>query len=280
MNLNTLRLKSTNRTTRIMILIKNSFLKKLLILCCIAIGIASCGTEKETAKALSDAPVFTLVFLDKTLSLNVDKQYVNEKYRQALTDIVENNMKNKGDKLEVYFIHENTSKARALSLSVHSIKDNLDGKNATDIEAIETTFQLSLQREKNIFLRQILGKLAQQNTSLSNQHTDIWASLPVIAKANESGADVRVYYFSDMVESVRGSDRRDFHTRPPASDREAEEDARADVKKLDQYIIGSPVVTIVSPFEATASSKENNPHVTHYWQILFQELGGVQLEEL
>lgn len=240
----------------------------------------SCGSEKEATTAPPDAPVYSLVFLDKTQSVHVDKNYVNDKYRQALTDIIENNMKSKGDKLEVYFIHENTSKARALSLTVRSEKDNVEGVNATDREGIETAFQLSLQKEKSIYLRQLLAKLNQQNTGSSNLSTDIWASLPVIAKAGESGSEVKVYYFSDMVESVKGADRRDFHVKPPKDDAEAEADAKTDSKKLEQYAIGSPQVTIVSPFEPTASTKENNPHVTHYWQTLFQELGGVSIEEL
>jgi hypothetical protein len=253
------------------------FFSKLgyLLLAAMFVTLLSCGGEKEaTQQAVPDAPVYTLVFLDKTQSVHVDKRYVNDKYRQALTDIIEQNMKNKGDKLEVYFIHENTSKARALSLTVRSEKDNLEGANATDREGI------ALQKEKSIYLRQLLAKLNQQNTGASNLSTDIWASLPVIAKAGESGSQVKVYYFSDMVESVKGADRRDFHINPPKSDAEAEMDAKEDIKKLERYAIGSPQVTIVSPFEPTASSKENNPHVTHYWQTLFQELGGVSVEEL
>jgi len=261
-------------------LFRRIFNKKLAFLSGIVIVLAACSSEKETSQVKADTPVYTLVFLDKTQSVNVNKSYVNEKYRQALTDIVENNMKNKGDKLEVYFIHENTSKARALSLTVRSEKENTEGVNATDREGIETAFQLSLQREKSIYLRQLLTKLNQQNTGFSNQSTDIWASLPVIAKAGEDGSDVKVYYFSDMVESVKGNGRRDFHKAPPADDNQAEKEAKEDLKQLQQYAIGSPQVTIVSPFEPTASTKENNPHVTHYWQTLFQELGGVSLEEL
>ncbi|WP_031528481.1 hypothetical protein [Dyadobacter crusticola] len=259
---------------------KQARLFAALLLLSVSFSFLSCGGEKEEAKAAPDTPIYTLVFLDKTQSVHVDRNYVNDKYRQALTDIVETNMRNKGDKLEVYFIHENTSKARALSLTVRSEKDETEGANATDREGIETAFQLALQKEKGIYLRQLLTKLNQQNTGASNLQTDIWASLPVIAKAGESGSEVKVYYFSDMVESVKGADRRDFHIKPPKSDSEAEADAKADSKKLDQYAIGSPQVTIVSPFEPTASTKENNPHVTHYWQTLFQELGGVSVEEL
>ncbi|WP_229238808.1 hypothetical protein [Dyadobacter sp. Leaf189] len=259
---------------------KQARLLAALLLFTASFSFLSCGGEKEETKSAPDTPIYTLVFLDKTQSVHVDRNYVNEKYRQTLTDIVETNMRNKGDKLEVYFIHENTSKARALSLTVRSEKDDMESANATDREGIETAFQLALQKEKGIYLRQLLAKLNQQNTGASNLQTDIWASLPVIAKAGESGSEVKVYYFSDMVESVKGADRRDFHIQPPKTDAEAEADAKADTKKLAQYAIGSPQVTIVSPFEPTASTKENNPHVTHYWQTLFQELGGVSVEEL
>lgn len=236
--------------------------------------------SSEQATSLSEAPIHTLVFLDKTQSVNINQNFVQAKYRQALHDVVENNMTNKGDKLEVYFIHENTSKAKALSLTVHSEKDKLENTNATDREAMETAFQMALQREQGIFLRQVLSKLNQQNTGASNQATDIWASLPIIAKAAQDGAQVRVYYFSDMIESVKGADRRDFHRQSPASDAQAETWAKADAKKMEQYVLGTPEITVVSPFEPTASTKENNPHVTRYWQTLFEELGGVSLEEM
>ncbi|MPR34450.1 hypothetical protein [Salmonirosea aquatica] len=250
----------------------------LLVLACLVSACNFFTTEQTTT--LPDAPVHTLIFLDKTQSVNVNQNFVQAKYRQALNELVVNNMKNKGDKLEVYFIHENTSKARALSLTVHSEKEGLENANATDREAIETAFQMALQREQGVFLRQVLSKLNQQNTGTSNQATDIWASLPIIAKAAQDGAQVRVYYFSDMIESVKGSDRRDFHHLPPVDDAQAEAWAKADAKKMEQYALGTPEVTVVSPFEPTASTKENNPHVATYWQTLFQELGAMSVEEL
>jgi len=253
----------------------------LLILFALISLNSACGLlPADEATSPPGAPVHTLVFLDKTQSVDVNKAFVQEKYRSALNDIVERNMTNKGDRLEIYFIHENTAKAKALSLTVHSEKEGIENANATDREASETAFQMSLQREKGIFLRQAMAKLNQQNTGASNQATDIWASLPIIAKAAEDGAQVRVYYFSDMIESVKGSDRRDFHRQPPDDDAQAETWAKADVKKMEKYALGTPEVTVVLPFEPTASTKENNPHVTRYWQVLFEELGGVELEEI
>ncbi|PWJ56569.1 hypothetical protein CLV98_11163 [Dyadobacter jejuensis] len=239
----------------------------------------SCTSNKDQAPTTPDAPSYTLVFLDKTQSVNVNKAYVAEKYEQALTDILEGNMKNKGDKLEVYFIHENTAKAKALSLTVRSEKDDDYGASPTDKEAIETAYGLSLQKEKRVYLRQLLLKLNQQNTGASNQSTDILASIPIIAKANESGAELKVYYFSDMVESMHGPGRHDFHKSPPVSDEQAATEAKADAKRLEEYFIGTPQVTVISPFEPTASSREHSPHLSYYWQTLFQELGGVSVEE-
>jgi superfamily II DNA helicase RecQ len=260
---------------------KSPSLSPRLVLIGLASLVSACNFfNNEQTASIPEAPVHTLIFLDKTQSVNINQNFVLAKYRQALNDIVESNMANKGDKLEIYFIHENTSRAKALSLTVHSEKEGLENANATDRETIETTFQMALQREKGIFLRQALTKLNQQNTGTSNQATDIWASLPIIAKAAEDGAQVRVYYFSDMIESVKGADRRDFHRLPPTDDAQAESWAKADAKKMEQYAVGTPEVTVVSPFEPTASIRENNPHVTHYWQTLFQELGGVSLEEM
>ncbi len=257
-----------------------SFSISLIFFALIGLNLACGLLPANEATSTPDAPIHTLVFLDKTQSVNVNESFVQEKYRQALNDIVEHNMANQGDELEIYFIHENTSKAKALSLTVHSEKEGLENANATDREASETAFQMSLQREKGVFLRQAMAKLNQQNTGASNQATDIWASLPIIAEAAEDGAQVRVYYFSDMIESVKGADRRDFHRQPPTDDAQAEAWAKADAKKMEKYTIGTPDVTVVSPFEPTASTKENNPHVTRYWQVLFEELGGVSLEEM
>lgn len=257
----------------------NKLLSRVVLTGCLFFVMA-CGDNTDKTRSLPATPTYTLLFLDKSLSVNTNKNFVNQKYEQIVRELVEQNLRNKGDKLDVYFIHENTSKSKALSLTVRSERENIESANATDKEAIETAFQLSLQREKSIFLRQTLTKLHQQNNGASNQTTDIWASLPVIAKASESGSEVHVYYFSDMVESVKGPGRRDFHSHPPANDTEAENWAKEDVKKLEQHGIGSPMITFVSPFEPTASSKENSPFVTHYWQTLFQDLAGITVEEL
>lgn len=257
----------------------NRFLNIPLLLLCV-FWASGCGSEKNGNPTETELPRYTLVFLDKTQSVNVNKEYVVNKYRLALTELLEQNMRKRGDRLEVYFIHENTAKAKALSLEVRSEKEDTEGVSPTDREAIETSFQLALQKEKGLYLRQLLLKLNQENSGASNQSTDILATVPLIAKANEVGAEMKVYFFSDMIESVQAAGRRDFHKTPPTSDQEAEAWAKADAKTWQKFMIGSPEITIISPFEPTASTREHNPQVALYWQNLFQELGASQVEEL
>ncbi|MFD2572386.1 hypothetical protein ACFSUS_17230 [Spirosoma soli] len=251
----------------------------LVLLCaCLCYNLFSCSSEKEKP-AQTDEPTYTLIFIDKTRSVNVNKAFVGQKYQQAIADIVDQNIRQKGDRLDVYFIHENTSKARALNVTARTEMEDVSAASPTDREAAETEFSLALGREKAQIRQRVLQQLVAQNSGASNQETDIWASLPVIAKANESGATVKVYYLSDMIESVKGAGRRDFQVKPPKDNAQAEEWAKTDAEPLKRYTLGSPEITLILPFEPNASVKENNPAVTQYWQTLFSELGVGTVEE-
>ncbi|GAB3797918.1 hypothetical protein GCM10028819_17910 [Spirosoma humi] len=241
--------------------------------------LSACSGDGDKAKVSTNEPVYTLIFLDKTRSVNVNNAFVARKYQQALSEIIDQNIRQKGDKLEIYFIHENTSKARALTITARTEMEDVSAASATDREAAETEFDLSLSREKAQIRQRVFQQLGAQNAGASNQETDIWASLPVIAKANESGATVNVYYLSDMIESVKGSTRRDFQVKPPKDNAQADEWAKADAEQLKRYTIGSPTITMILPFEPNASVKQNNPAVTQYWQTLFSDLGAGTVEE-
>jgi len=243
------------------------------------IALASCNTSNDK-KPIADAPVHTLVFMDKTQSVNVNRAFVAQKYQQILGDLIEQNIRQKGDKLEVYFIHENTQKARALSLTCRTEVEDISHMNATDREAAQTTSDLMLQRERMVFLKQSMSKLAMQNTGSSQRFTDIWAALPVITKASETGAMVKAYFLSDMIESMRGTGRRDFHSNPPSNNSEADTWAKADAKQMQKYTLNAADIKIALPFEPTSGTKENNPNVTQYWTTLLQELGAGSVEEL
>jgi hypothetical protein len=240
--------------------------------------VASCGSEKKEQQSPTEANNYTLIFIDKTESVHIENQFVNDKFKAALKTIIEENINKAGDRLDVYFVHENTSKARALSLVARTTKDPTDGMNATDLEAAQTNYDLMIRRERTIFTQQATKQLLNANTTASNRETNITASVPVIAKAAETGFDVRVYYFSDMIESLKQG--RDFHKNAPTSAEQANEWAKTDAEKMQNYVIGNPMITMILPFEATSSTNENNPNVTAYWQALFQNLGATAVTEL
>ncbi|ARK10412.1 hypothetical protein A6C57_08765 [Fibrella sp. ES10-3-2-2] len=241
--------------------------------------LAACSDKKERTQAAVDEPSYTLFFIDKSLSNNSLSE-ARTMYERVIREAIAENVHQKGDKVVVYFVHDNTAKARALSLTARTQLPDAEGASPTDREAAQTDYELQLTREQATMQRQVLTKLDQANTTLSNQHTDLWGSLDVLAKADESGRQVRAYYLSDMVESMNTPGRRDFHKMPPASNEQADEWAKADAKQLSaQYVIGSPSIRLVLPFAATASAKENNPTVTRYWHTLFDAMGAAEVVE-
>lgn len=252
----------------------------LLVISC------SCSTttEQETTK---QTPTHlpnncTIVFMDKSLSVNVNKAFVNEKYRRILSEIIDENIRQKGDRLEVYFIHENTSKGKAFEGVCRSEMDDLTNVNATDAEAIKTSYELSLKKERMAFRQRTIAQLAVQNVSASNLATDIWASLPVINQLAGEGFVVKAYFLTDMIESMKGDGRRDFQTNPPHSDAQAEEWAKIDAAKLKESLpnLGGVEVKIALPFEPTSTVKQNNPSVSKYWAVLLTEIGVSDVQEV
>jgi hypothetical protein len=243
-------------------------------------ALLSCG-EKKTQKTenKADSPaIHTLIFIDKTASVDISKPFVAQKYQQALNSIIEENLKKSGDKFEIYYIHENTAKGRCLSLTCRTIMENAEGMNSTDLESLQTSYDLSIRKERNFVTKQAFARLNAQNDNASNRETNILASLPVIAKASELGAIVKVYYLSDMVESVKSG--RDFQQKPPKDASEAESWAKTDAEKYKDLALNSPDISMILPFEPTSSIKENNPTITFYWSKLFENLGVMNVQEL
>jgi hypothetical protein len=253
---------------------------------CLMVGIllwACSGQDKKQENTLPKTKICSMIFIDKSVSVNVDKGFANEKYTKIINDLVEKNIRGKGDKLIVYFIHENTAKAKVAEVISRTEMDETDGANANDSEALKTEFSLDLSREKSIFKQLVVKQLNARNASSSNENTDILASLELIDKEVARGYDVKVYYLSDMVESMKGEHRRDFHKNPPVDDAAAVGWAREDASNLKANLnnLTSVQVFVAKPFEPTASTHVNNPAVSAYWERLFAELGvSTEVEEL
>jgi hypothetical protein len=259
-------------------------MKKLLFLITTTLLINACNAISDSSDNKTDTYSKTktnnhvLLFFDKTQSVDVRKEFVKVKYQNAIKNLIAENINNIGDVLEIYYIHENTAKAKCLSLATRTEKESTEGLNATDLEAAATNYDMSIQKERNIMLQLAIQKLEEQNTGSSNLETNISASIPIIADALNTKKNVKVYYFSDMVESIKTG--RDFHKLAPISAAQATEWANTDVQTNKLHNLSNSQVYVILPFEPTSSSKENNPNVTDYWKTYFDKLGVSSITEL
>jgi hypothetical protein len=251
-------------------------IQKLSLLPLFLTLLAACGSEE--VKKPPVRPVQSIVFLDKSASVFDDADYVNRKYAKALQDIVNSNIRTKGDRLDIYYVHENTGKAQVFSdVCQAAVLEDTTHASPTDKEAIRNDFELALRKEKSEFLNQALTHMMKPNPTATSRNTDIWATLEVVNRIADTAATINAYYFSDMIESMPGTNRRDFHVKPPKTRELAETWAREDAATLKgtlrSTLAGKLSVYLVSPFKPTSTTRENNPNVTYYWEQLFKEIG-------
>jgi hypothetical protein len=246
----------------------------------------SCGKSEEKKVAVPAKPVnhiHSLIFLDKTVSVSPKDTFTRRKYEAALKEIIQQNIRQKEDKIEVYFIHENTSQAKVFTQTCKTEMKDTSGLSPTDIKAIKNAYELSLKKERNKMLNKCLEALLDNNITDTRKYTDIWAALHIIDKKNgkkKENTTLKAYLFSDMVESMAGNDRRDFHKRPPFSNAEAEQWADIDAKKFAGVELEGVELYYLLPFSPLSTTYQNNPKVILYWERLLSKLGVEELKEL
>ena len=240
----------------------------------------SCGSLEKNASIINEPlkNTHTILFFDKTQSVDITNAFVKNKYESALKNLIDQNINTEGDVLEIYYIHENTAKSKCLSMVARTEKENSEGLNVTDLEAAETNYKMSILKERKMMLAMAIQKLSEKNTGTSNLETNVSASVPVLSAALESKKSVMAYYFSDMIESVKAG--RDFHKMAPISHDQAQDWATKDVESKKLFNLTNATITMILPFEPTSSSKENNPNVTDYWKVYFEALGIKQISEI
>lgn len=249
-------------------------MRKTFLLLPLALFLAACS-ENEKDQPLENT--YTLVFMDKTQSVNPNDNFVKNKYATALKELVDRNIRTEGDMLEVYFIHENTSKARALTVRSRTTREDTYGLSPTDLEASKNAYDLSIKKERQMIYNALVQKFMESNASASNSETNISAGVPVMAAALETHPEISAWFFSDMVESMRSG--RDFHTRAPQSQEQALAWAKEDAARYKSHGLSGAEINMILPFSPNSSSKVNNPNVTAYWKTFFGELGAGKVSE-
>lgn len=238
----------------------------------------SCTSDTTNETSPKSKNILSLIFIDKSVSLDFDNSYVQTKYKDAVNTILQEGVLKAGDELEGYYIHENTLKGRCLSLLCSTEMEDVSNMNKTDKEMSELDYQLQIGKERNQFSKKILRIFETQNNQESNKFTDITSTLQIINTHNTGDKVISVYFFSDMIEST--SNGRDFHVKPPTNLDEATKWAEEDVEKMQDINLNGVSIKSILPFDPLSSSKVNNPNVSAYWKVIFESLGASSFEEI
>ena len=265
-------------------------------ICRMALGLAflfvsTCGNNEKISTAASSHPGcdWILVFLDKTLSVN-DEAILN-KHKEAASDLLTNLLDTTGDRIAVHYIHGNSAGVTA-AISHHFQGLYPDEKTLAKLGKISQNkkikvFRDTIQLQRDDIQTRFSQAFSVSNTEQTNLQTDIWASLETISRffsentLNE-GDRKWVLFISDMEESVKGSDRRDFTKSAPNNKEEAIAWADEDIKIIRQLYEIKPEAfqhIRLKVYLTRDNLKENNfQHVRYYWEALFNSLGIASFE--
>jgi hypothetical protein len=221
-----------------------------------------------------------LVFVDKTLSNN-DSMAIQQ-HSSALRRWLADSLQGNGDRIAAWPINANTGgDAPFLNETINVPPPQLEGVGMQTAEDNQAKFDAEIKRTKNRCIEQVEAALSAQNTSSTNQYTDLWRSLEAASRYFGASAQPtdRCYlvWVSDMVESMKGDGRRDFHTKAIQTKEEAETLAAADAEYLRQHLkINASVlkkVQFVILFPNQPNSVTHNNMMRYYWEKLLSEVG-------
>jgi hypothetical protein len=248
----------------------------LLAVLALSLSTAGCGGGRDSSTEAPAPPTtHTLIFLDQSVSTggHPDAQAL---FADSLRHIVHRHLRQPGDRLSLFLVHEKTlSKAHRVNLKNDVAP--LQEKEFPDEQALE---RARYRKETEQFLQTATTRLRDFLRSpppTSAGWTDLWGTLGVASTERAPEADeYRLYYLSDMFESMPGPARRNFDRRPPTSRAQAQRWARADADTLDTFMVLRPDRlrdARVRVLLGTLATKDHAQAVKFYWLTLLQKLG-------
>jgi len=252
------------------------FSVRLLPILLLSLLLPACGGE-TTSSEPSRPSQHTLVFIDRSASTGAYPE-AQDLFRDSLEHVVRTFLRRPGDRLSAFVVHEKTlSKAHRLDL-VNDVR-SLQQKDFPDEQAMENA---RFKKDVEQFLNAQVERLQQFATETASRPefarwTDLWGTLGVASEEFQADSTrKRVYYFSDMFESMPGERRRNFDARPPEGRKQAEGWAEADAPLLGDEMVLRPDVlddVTVRVLMGTLATKPSAQPVKFYWLTLFDETG-------
>jgi hypothetical protein len=233
----------------------------------------------EASEAQSSTNAYTLIFIDKSASTTKYDQVQKQKHINELNRVA-NNLKKTGDYISLYYIDSYTKDGqdRLLNNKVN-FKLELDpnkGEQTNNKKRDEYNRSLvSLQQGVREQLKHHFDSPKDKN---KQNNTDLWDIFHILSKnieGKENEDKVEVLIFSDMVESISGQGRRDFHKNELTSMNQAEDFANKDFVEIKKSLLLKDFknpkrirLKIYFPNDAKGRS-----YVEKYWETIFTKFG-------
>lgn len=231
-----------------------------------------------TAQTVTAGNTRVLLLIDRSGSVHFD---VDKAFQRVAEKI--STMTKAGDELGVAYIHSQTE----ANPQRMTIKAALPPGYETMGGATQSSARMKLQKQllmergqMKATLRKMLNTAANANTQESS---DVWGSLATMNTffGNASTTDnCVVFIISDLIESMPGKERRDFHRQHPTNDAAGlRKMAVADVPKIRSiYGVSSKIPLaqvdqLAVLFPASGVQQSQNNAMTQYWTNVFELLG-------
>lgn len=248
------------------------------VLAAIVLAASGCGTEDAPPPTASPPTDYTLLFIDRSTSAGGTAR-TQEVFADSLDRIVRRYLDRPGDRLSAFAVHKKTL-AKATRLDLRNRVAPLEDRAFADEQALETArFKRETQRfldTARVRLRSFLRETADRPSF--RRWTDLWGALGVASQELPAPADsvrTRVYFLSDMHESMPGPKRRDFDARLPASRSQAERWAQTDAGRLTTHMRVRPDRLQDAQFRVLLGPLATKPGaqaIKFYWLTLWAEL--------
>lgn len=210
-----------------------------------------------------------VVFIDKSLSVNYNNG------DQSVKSTVQNgiNLINKeGDTYTMFYIHSNTLGATpAIAYKVKPVPLQSAEMSMLIYNKHKQGWAVELIKDKHLKIQETESYVFSDGVSKTNKATDVWAIFEKLSRVCMPSSNNNVIIFSDMIESMNGTNRRSKLN--PNSKKQAVEWAHADQKIIDaifsvnQHNLKNTNVQVVLPYSALSSTF--NANVRYYWEELF-----------
>lgn len=248
------------------------------------------GNEEETGSSetvdINSANRHIIIFSDKSLSLYSDSASLSV-YKESLKNLLYDNYDQNGDRVRGYYVHANTLGATPFLEATFSVPEpDFDKGGYQDQQNVQMEYEMARSDAKGRCLQPLIESFQLSNESSTNRETDIWASFELMTRFFSDAAPqdtCYAFFISDMVESVKGEGRRDFHHNSIKDKQEAEsmavEDARwiRENSEVDAQVLSRVKAWIWIPPGPTADNDFAN--LRYYWRKLFAELGVREMRE-